>query len=149
VDFLIKRNRNVKVSFSSINCSLWCKTIFQGTQKDSIVLLETYFVWTNMSMQTIFYGKLSIVIHLYYPTMNITSCQNSRSEIHVTIYILCSIPLIVLKVTCSTNSTKELKIKNTTNSTSVSCNHPSAKLLLQLLFDHIGYKSYNSAFKRI
>jgi len=32
-------------------------------------------------------------------------------------------PLIVLKVICSTNSTKTLKIRNGTNSTSVSYNH--------------------------
>jgi len=75
-------------------------------------------------MQTIFYGKLSNAIHPYHPTMNIISCQNNRFEIQLIIYILYSMPLIVLKVTCNTNCTKTLKIKNTTNSTSVSCNHP-------------------------
>jgi len=102
---------------------MWQKIVFQGTQKDSIVLLETH-IASNLSMQTIFYGKLSIAIYPYHPTMNIISYQNNRSEIQLTIYILCYMLLIVLKVTCSTNSTKALKIKNATNSTSVSCNHP-------------------------
>jgi len=70
-------------------------------------------------MQTIFYGELSIAIHPYHPMMSTTSCQNNKVEIQLTIYILCSITLIILKVTCSTNSTKVLKIKNATNSTSV------------------------------
>jgi len=124
--FLIFKNTNVEVSFFSINYSLLQKIVFQGTQKASIVLLE---IASNLSMQTFFYGELNIVIHLYHPTNFITNCQNSRSKIQLTIYILYSMPLIVLKVTCSTKSTKTLKIKNTTNRTSVSCNHPLNKLL--------------------
>jgi len=66
-----------------INCSLWQKIVFQSTQKDSIVLLETH-IASNLSMQTTFYGELSIVIHSYHPTINITSSQNSRSEMQLT-----------------------------------------------------------------
>jgi len=51
------KNRNVEVLFSSINCSLWQKIVFQGTQKDSILLLETH-IASNLLMQTIFYGEL-------------------------------------------------------------------------------------------
>jgi len=70
---------------------MWRKIVFQGTRKDSIVLLEIH-IASNLSMQTIFYGEYSIAIHPYHLMMNITSCQNSRSEIQLTSYILCSMP---------------------------------------------------------
>jgi len=52
---------------------MWPKIVFQGKQKDSIVLKQTH-IASNLSMQTIFYGKLNIAIHPYNPTMNITNC---------------------------------------------------------------------------
>jgi len=82
------------------------------------------YCFQSVNANCFFYGKLSVAIYPYHPMMNITIFQNSRNEMQLSIYILCSIPLVVLKVTYSTNSTKTLKIKNATNSTSVSCNHP-------------------------
>jgi len=37
--------------------ALWQKIVFQGTQKDSIVLLETHIAF-NLSMQTIFLWRI-------------------------------------------------------------------------------------------
>jgi len=54
VYFLILKNRNVEVSFSSINYSMWQKIVFQGTQKDTIVLLEPHSCFQSVNANYFF-----------------------------------------------------------------------------------------------